>query len=128
MRSILGKRYPLIGARGVIPTADVMSCTTGVVIDPAEMTEIDIAEGMEVVNVRTKLFVYFVNDDPVADLVVTPIVTGKIYTYDVESPEITIPAAQSAMIGPFSANFETTSKVAFDFTGVSGLCQAIRLP
>jgi len=126
MHSILAKRYPLIGARALIPAPAAITPITGQQVEV--LTSVDIAEGMEVVNSRSKLIVAFTNTDGAADLVVTPLITAQIYTYAVESPEITIAPGETWIIGPFSANFETSGKVQFDFTGVSGICQAIRLP
>jgi len=60
--------------------------------------------------------------------VVTPNVTATVYTYAVESVPITIGPGKVWAIGPFSANFEESGEITFDFTGVSGICQAIRLP
>lgn len=126
MHSILVKKYPLIGVRATIPTPSALTPITG--IELTSPTAVDIAEGMEVTNSRSKLAVVFTNTDDTVDLVVTPVVTATVYTYAVESPSITIAPGETWIIGPFSANFESASKVQFNFTGVSGTCQAIRLP
>ncbi len=126
MRSILAKKYPIIGVRTEIPTPDALSPLVG--IQMSMLTEVDIANGMTVTNSRGKLAVVFTNTDEAVDLVVTPVVTAEVYTYAVESVPITLGPGEIWIIGPFSANFEESGEVQFNFTGESGVCQAIRLP
>lgn len=126
MRSIPVKKYPVIGVRTEIPMPDALSPLVGTqMLMPAH---VDIENGMTVTNSRGKLAVVFTNTDEAVDLVVTPVVTAKVYTYAVESVPITIATGETCMIGPFSANFEESGEIQFNFTGESGLCQAIRLP
>lgn len=126
MRSILAKKYPIIGDRTEIPMPNALSPLVG--IDMLMPTDVDIENGMTVTNSRGKLVVVFTNTDEAVDLVVTPVVTAEVYTYAVESVPITIAPGETRMIGPFSANFEESGEIQFNFTGESGLCQAIRLP
>lgn len=126
MRSIPVKKYPVIGDRTKIPQPDAISPLEGMQITMD--TDVDLVNGMTMTNSRGKQIVVFQNTDESVDLVVTPNVTATVYTYAVESVPITIGPGEVWAIGPFSANFEESGEITFDFTGVSGICQAIRLP
>jgi len=127
------KRYPVIGVRTVVPVTSVpkFNPVTGWTFDPLTATAVDKANGMEMTNRRAKRCIVILNTDVDGDLIVTPMVSAKVNTYDVDPEPITVEMDGGfKIIGPFSANFEFTGKIQFDFAGAStsALCAAVDMP
>jgi len=130
---LYNKRYPFIGDREVVPTEAPLCINpvTGLLINITVVdTPVALAEGMTMQNLRGKMVLVVINTDEVEDLIVTPVVTGKIQGYDADAPSITVTPESAAVIGPFSINHETAGFVDFDFSGdsESAVCAAGRLP
>lgn len=110
---------------------DIMSAKDGLVVGAADLTELDIVDGLEIQNegagVRTpgRVALYIVNTDDAVDLTATVGVTATLRESETNVPlvpePIVIGPGDFALVGPFGREHEDADqKVNLTFTGEEG--------